>query len=449
MKRPEYVAAVVSAYRNALEGNAVDQNALLEVFSRQGFTDGYWTAARNGSMFGYRSEEDKEQTAKALPAYRALYQKERPRVDVHMAFSARLATPMALAVHDGQGHSVQVQGEPCAKATNNPLTQALLIQRLSKTGGTPYAASQIDVSLENGLFASSAQLNALRQKALFQLSKLRTEGLPPPFCPENLPALPPLSPAGPPRLRLRFSDIGQGAEEVDLTDIEYVILPVDTLLSYPERWQPLAPKVMAELPALVFPLQEQALAQHLLKLWQLGVRHVLSGSLGQLQLARQTAPFCLHGDAFLNIYNAQAAAAYHDFGLSDLTLSFENTLRQAEQTPSLCPKGLIAYGHLPLMTVRSCPGRGLQGCEGCTGAFALKDRKGLSFPVVCQHRAYAQVYNPIPLYLAPDPPPRVDFCTLYFTKESPALCKQVLSCYRQGLPLPFPTTHGLYRRKLL
>jgi putative protease len=55
MKRPEYVAAAVTACREALAGREPDLDTLRAVFSRQGFTDGYYTGRRTTEMFGYRS----------------------------------------------------------------------------------------------------------------------------------------------------------------------------------------------------------------------------------------------------------------------------------------------------------------------------------------------------------------------------------------------------------
>ncbi len=55
MKRPEYVAAAVTACRHALAGEPYDADALRSVFSRSGFTDGYLTGRRDADMFGYRT----------------------------------------------------------------------------------------------------------------------------------------------------------------------------------------------------------------------------------------------------------------------------------------------------------------------------------------------------------------------------------------------------------
>ena len=60
MKRPEYVAAAVTACRAALDGAQEDEifDLLRRVFSRSGFTDGYYTGSMGRRMFGTRQKED-------------------------------------------------------------------------------------------------------------------------------------------------------------------------------------------------------------------------------------------------------------------------------------------------------------------------------------------------------------------------------------------------------
>ena len=68
MKSPDYVYRVVSIYRRLLDerraATPAEMKALEEVFSRQGFTDGYFQGNTDG-MNGVRSEADKSATAKA------------------------------------------------------------------------------------------------------------------------------------------------------------------------------------------------------------------------------------------------------------------------------------------------------------------------------------------------------------------------------------------------
>ncbi len=72
MKSPDYVSAVVSVYRRLLdEGRNANQNEiayLARVFSRNGFTDGYFTGDMK-NMNGVRTDENKAESGHIKPLY--------------------------------------------------------------------------------------------------------------------------------------------------------------------------------------------------------------------------------------------------------------------------------------------------------------------------------------------------------------------------------------------
>ena len=139
MKRPEYVAAVVTACREALALEPYDEDTLRAVFSRSGFTDGYLTGKRDKTMFGYRTKDDVQSADKVLKSLAALYEKETPRVGVSMAFSLT-ETESALTVSDGE-NACTVTGDAPEKAINRALDAASAEKNLVKTGGTPFAVA--------------------------------------------------------------------------------------------------------------------------------------------------------------------------------------------------------------------------------------------------------------------------------------------------------------------
>ncbi len=77
MKSPDYVYAVTSVYRRLIDEhrNATEKELrfLADVFSRGGFTSGYYDGRIDDSIFGFRSERDKKRTAAVTvtraPAY--------------------------------------------------------------------------------------------------------------------------------------------------------------------------------------------------------------------------------------------------------------------------------------------------------------------------------------------------------------------------------------------
>ena len=67
MKPPEYVAGVISIWRRLLDegrgANREEMRRLAEIFSRQGFTDGYYVNNIGKNMLGIRTEGDKARSA--------------------------------------------------------------------------------------------------------------------------------------------------------------------------------------------------------------------------------------------------------------------------------------------------------------------------------------------------------------------------------------------------
>ena len=97
MKRPEYVAAATAACRMSLDTGMVDEELyqkLSAVFSRSGFTDGYYTGKRGTGMFGIRSREDVlNASGKVLASIHEGYRDELSRVPVDAYLTAEKNLP--------------------------------------------------------------------------------------------------------------------------------------------------------------------------------------------------------------------------------------------------------------------------------------------------------------------------------------------------------------------
>ena len=74
MKSPAYVYEVVSIYRRLLDetrnASKTEMQTLANIFSRDGFTDGYYTERISSDMLGIRSEKDKSITAKTTTDFK-------------------------------------------------------------------------------------------------------------------------------------------------------------------------------------------------------------------------------------------------------------------------------------------------------------------------------------------------------------------------------------------
>ena len=166
LKRPEYVAAAVTACRDSLEGRTPDLETLRSVFSRGGFTDGYYTGRRDLSMFGVRSREDTAATAEVLGRLAALTRNEVGHLPVDMALTLSPHAPASLCVTDGV-HRITVTGEIPQKAISRATDEILARRALEKCGGTPFYLQRLECRIAPGLMLPLSALNRLRAAALF------------------------------------------------------------------------------------------------------------------------------------------------------------------------------------------------------------------------------------------------------------------------------------------
>lgn len=442
MKRPEYVAAVVTACREALTGEAYDEDTLRAVFSRSGFTDGYLTGKRDKTMFGYRTKDDVQSADKVLKSLAALYEKETPRVGVSMAFSLT-ETESALTVSDGE-NACTVTGDAPEKAINRALDAASAEKNLVKTGGTPFAVADFTADIAPGYMLPASALNALRRGALSEL--LDARGAARPWLRSDAPA--PAAPEKRDRSRTgalwaRFAELSQipAGESFDK-----ILLPVERIT--PEILRAFGERLIGALPAILWPADEEALEARLAALKEAGLREVYGDNIYAIPLTRRRG-LTLHGGAGLNILNTEALRHYEEEGLASITASFELSMRGIKSLGGRIPAGAIVYGRLPLMHFRNCPLRAQLGCAACRTRGELTDRRGVKFPVECGEKKYSTLLNSVLLHIADKDLRGLDHCILWFTRESAAECAAVAADYRAGRKSERERTGGLYYRELL
>lgn len=448
LKRPEYVAAAVTACRQSLAGEAPDLETLQSVFSRSGFTDGYYTARRDLTMFGTRTREDAAAAAAVLGKLSALTRNEVGRLPVDMVLTMAPGEPATLAVTDGT-HRVEVAGEVPQTALTRPTDEELARRALEKCGGTPFYLQDLTCHIGEGLMLPLSALNRLRAAALTALAEARSVVVPYPQAPAAAGELAGRAhPAGAPRLGCRLAAAAQMTPAI-WRGGGRLSLPLHELAECPELLEACGPRLAAELPVFCAPQQEETVMRTLRRLKEQGLTHALCGNLGSLLMARETG-LRIIGDYGLNIINSPAAQQAAALGCDEITLSFECERNAARNVDSPVPIGVIAYGRLPLMLLRNCPGKTAAGCGDCRGINHITDRRGEDFPLQCQNRQYTHLLNPRPLFLS-DRLPEWDFCdflTLRFTTETPAECDEVLKMYQTGAAPAGSFTRGLYYRTL-
>ncbi len=436
MKRPEYVAAAVTCARQGLEKGYIDlelADTLRNIFSRQGFTDGYFENNLGREMFGIRTKDDVVLANKAFPLLHELYRFERSSVAVNVKAEIVLNKPITIEISDGENRVI-VSGEKPQKAQNKSATKEDVIKNLTKLGNTPYYADSIEVDLEEGLFVPASLLNELRREAVSKLdlerSKVRNtpstatfEGKIPNVSSKELKTL------------CRFENEEQIPN--DLSEIDALIYPLEKDIDgdYGNILK------IVDIPRGI--LSEERIAKRLEYFKSKGFNGAFCGNLSAVTIAKEQG-FIPLADFGLNIFNSYSLKMAEELGCKGATLSYELGLSEGRFGGNI-PKGIISYGNVPLMLFKNCPLKNGISCADCDKKGYLTDRLGTKFPVRCR-MGYSEMLNSVPIWLGDKQMELggLDYQVLYFTTETAERVKEVINAYRNEKPCDVKYTRGLY-----
>lgn len=458
LKRPEYAAITTRIYAAALkeqrEPTKQELDTLAAVFSRDGFTDGYFIGKRNAPTMLGRREEKPAPAEKIFAEARRSYAdgvREPQRVGVKFALMVREGEKSLLAVEDEDGRRVVVEGASGERARTRALSPAEATTQLYKTGGTPYRCEMARAKIEPGVTLPLSEINSLRRAALAKLGEKRLE----------IPARRVFEPkAVQPRHReaTRYAaapkDGSFAVEARSLTQIsdrmlenppEWIYMPLAELASSATRTMELvsAAKIAAKLPRIAHPSEMAGILADLERVREMGVDTALITNIGFIDPAKERG-YKLRGDYGLNIANSRAPETLASLGFESATVSFELTTAQIKGLASPIPLELIAYGRLPLMITERRIG------DYGSSAKTLVDRTGARFPFERAEGGRSEIFNSQKLWLA-DRLGELDALgvstlRLMLTTENPREAESVLAAYRGEGSAPAQFTRGLYFR---
>ncbi len=448
LKRPEYVAAAVTALKNVKNGKDSPElkEKLQAVFSRSGFTDGYFSNARGRDMFGIRKKEDvTAASADVLKKLALLYDKETPLIPVEFYLTVQEKEKVSLSVSAMGINCFVTEDYIPEKAINKPMTKESLCDRLSKCGGTQFYADKIEIDLDEGLIVPASVINSLRRNALSELENRLISVKESNFTPVKL-KLPQVTKKTTLKYHIRVSDIRQIPK--NLENVENLYIPLNIEENSVESLKNLPVSIGIEVPRGIFGM-EKTVENKLLRLKECGINIAYCSTLDAVAIARRLG-FEIHGGFSLNVFNSFTAKVFEDLGVKSLTLSPELTLKQISELHSNTKRGIIGYGRIPLMLTRNCPIRNGKDCSECKSGSFLTDRLDKKFPVVCSGGC-SEILNSQPIYMGDrsDEIENADFITFYFTKEKAELCDAILDAYRKGKGVKGDFTRGLYYRGVL
>ena len=439
MKREEYVAAATAACRASLDGtvDAELNTALKSVFSRSGFTDGYYKNTLGADMFGIRTKDDADAQRKAFSFLHSLYRTERQSVPIKISAVVN-ENITEITVKDRVGTCVTVTGEKPQTAQTREIDEQSVLSLLTRLGGTPYFAESAKARVQSGLFVSAGTLNELRRRAIEELSKRRR------FFDRRADLEYHNKPSEPDKIQGQkvFTKFLSSALIPANITADGVILPINSDFGkLPENLIK-----VAELPRYI--TDEEKLKNRLSALKNQGVYTAFCDNLEALAIAKKSGFKAILSIGF-NCANRESIEALKKMGADMITLSAETNMSGAKALAESANIGIFAYGRLPLMLTRNCPIKNTKTCKECKGKSALTDRLGVKFPVVCRD-GYCEVLNSAPIYLADkkDDLSAFGFIILSFADETPDTAQKIINYYILGASPTAEFTRGMYYKNI-
>lgn len=434
MRSPEYVLTVTRIWRRLLDeargANEDEMCRLAEAFSRDGFTDGYFTSRIGHRMLGIRSEADK-QAGRALDSFRALTR----RVPIDMTFSLKEGHQATLTVASASA-SFRAKGDIPAAALTAPLDEAMVRRQLTKLGGTPYEADTCTIDMDEGLMLPLSSINALRRAAIAGLGEActPTRTLNSPVCYQAK------KPQSSRQTTILRSACFAATAQLTPTAQKYFdvcYLPAKQLLALSNEQLVLlqaATEIGISLSPVIMDHERESVARELSLLFQRGIRRALVGNIGQLSLVRN-AGMIPQGDFRLNVTNTESVRVLEQLGVQMPVLSPELSLPQIRDIEGdVCT---VVYGRIPLMLLEKCVIREIADCKTCdAGQAQLVDRRGTVFPVLRTPDHRNIIYNSVPTYMADAKDQltrhRVGGWHFIFSTETPREVDDVVDAYQKG-----------------
>ena len=302
-------------------------------------------------------------------------------------------------------------------------------------------AADVYVELDEGLNAPAGAFNALRRQCLEELDRKLADSPAKSFTPVRI--IPGVHPLKQPALHLRFFKEEQVFD--NLAGIERVILPLNCSADTVKRIKNKGIEVAVEVPRAFFS-NTAKFECLLLEAFRNGADLAVASTVDGLGLCKRLSLPASTGFG-MNGFNSQALEMLEEAGVRDALVSCELTLAQIRSLGGRLPRGILAYGYIPLMLTRNCPVKNKLSCAQCGSGSFLTDRMGVKFPVKCSFGC-SEILNSLPVYLG-DRLREVegtDYRLLYFTCESAEECEKVTSDFKAGAPFEGKYTRGLYYR---
>ena len=452
MKQPEYAAGVVGIYRKYLDlylnsgreaykVSRADRALLMTLFNRDGFTDGYLTRHNGKNMMAFSRRTltpGEEQKRSALyERMHDTYIVNEKRVPLRGTLYVSKDQPLTMTLETDDDTripkvSLTEQGEAVQAAQSRPLGKDRIASQMTRTGGTDFVFTDLDVYTDEDSFVPMGALNAFRRRSLEDVRHeiLAASWRPAPSGEKSPSGVPweAEKPAGT-LFTVSVETADQFLAAVSHSFVRRIYIS-EVLLAERQNLAGIAEKYPEEAmntcfdpdagsldyikgarllisicrnrgiePYVMLPYIERRgympdCYRHLTELVNEGVSGFLARSfesashLYNLGLAGMTIL-----DAGVYTWNMEALMWADENGFIGVTAPYELNKKELRRRGSHGSE-IIVYGRIPLMVTVQCLRKNLTECSGRSGTIYLRDRTKRVFPVKqnCVF-CYNTVYN--------------------------------------------------------
>lgn len=453
MKQAEYAAGVTSIYRyyidkyeaNPKEPYQVskeDKQKLWDLGNRCGFTDGYYKRHNGKEMITFEKPSHEKGNEKLQQQIRQTYieKEEKEKINGILILSKELPAKLVL---EYKGVKTEVMGDMVQKAQKQPMSKETILDKMRKTGNTPFVFETLSVEMEEDVFIPVGALNQLRRDGLEQLEQLILGAYKRTLPKEQYQREQetPKSSDKPwkPELRVLVEEPEQFLVALKQAEIRRIymdvfkVTPQDIIAA-----RECGKELYLALPYILRKNVAEQLEQTFTELSKQNPDGYLVRNMEEICFLRKrkVEGKKIQTDYGVYVFSNEAGKALKEWEIEHFTLPVE--LNRNELLNLRCENGeMILYGHQPLMISAGCLHKNTAGCDRTPGTFYLKDRYAKIFPVKNNCReCYNVIYNTSPLCLLHHQQElqrlEPEAVRLHFTIENEQKMQQVFSLYRQA-----------------
>lgn len=414
MKSPEYVYGTTKIWREIIDGgknaSAEQIKALENVFSRNGFTDKYFTGEYmrdNKSMYGVRSDKDKENTRKAEKNINTENAVETRKRNIKLECKLFVGERAEIKAYAGDTGVEYISDFVIQKAIARKLDREEAEASISKLGNTLFKSEKTTVFTDGETFLTKAQLNLLRREVICRLEEkllctspvVRKTSEEKTFViSKNENRKPTASFFSCETAKIALCHAGE----------KYVSIPLEEFIGEAGETEHIVRKLIesgtsvgVRLPRVIFDDECENAGRLIKKAAESGVTFAEISNIGHIDACKREK-LLLFAAPGMNVFNSYTIFQMEKLGFSKVCASPE--LNEAQIRDLYRPKDCEVYafvkGRLPLMVLESCIFKAAGKCKNGDGASCgvLTDRIGKKFAVygekrLCSEKNYKPCRN--------------------------------------------------------